>query len=69
MFVARRPDNTIYGIWVNRQWEGQEELAEDHPDILAFHVARAARTQPKPAPATLQDRIAEIERRLGIQYV
>lgn len=33
MFVARNPDGKIYGKWTVRQWEGQEELADDHPEL------------------------------------
>ena len=40
MFVGRRQDNSIYGCWTVRQFEGQEELAEDHPDLLAFLAPR-----------------------------
>lgn len=36
MFVARRPDNSIYGCWSVRQFEGQEELPDDHPDLVTF---------------------------------
>lgn len=36
MFVARHPDNSIYGLWTVRQWPGQEELADNHPDVVAF---------------------------------
>lgn len=33
MFIARNPDGTIYGKWTVKQWEGQEELPDDHPDL------------------------------------
>ena len=36
MFVGRRDDRTIYGLWSVRQWEGQDELADDHADVVAF---------------------------------
>jgi hypothetical protein len=35
MYVSRRPDNSIYGMWTVRQFEGQEELPDDHPDVIA----------------------------------
>jgi len=38
MFIGRRGDNSIYGCWTVRQWDGQEELADDHPDVVAFNV-------------------------------
>jgi hypothetical protein len=39
MFVGRRDDQTIYGAWTNRQWEGQEELSDDNPEVLAFFAS------------------------------
>ena len=36
MFVGRREDGTIYGLWTVRQWKGQEELPDDHADVVAF---------------------------------
>lgn len=36
MYVGRKEDGTIYGTWTVRQWEGQEELADDHADVVAF---------------------------------
>ena len=35
-FVARRPDTSIYGCWTVRQFDGQEELDESHPEVMAF---------------------------------
>lgn len=40
MFIARKEGGTIYGAWSCRQWEGQEELPEDHPDLVAFLAPR-----------------------------
>lgn len=40
MFIGRNQDGTIYGKWTVRQWEGQEELPDDHPDL-----------NPQPTPA------------------
>lgn len=41
MFIGRREDNTVYGCWSSRQPDDadhprQEEVADDHPDVLAF---------------------------------
>lgn len=36
MFVARNPDNSIYGLWSVRQFPGQEELPESNPEVIAF---------------------------------
>ena len=42
MFIGRRiADGSIYGCWTTRQPDdadhpGQEEVADNHPDLLAF---------------------------------
>jgi hypothetical protein len=36
MFIDRRPDRSIYGAWSVRQWQGQEELADNDPELVAF---------------------------------
>lgn len=36
MFVGRKPDLSIYGLWTVCQWPGQEELPETNPEVLAF---------------------------------
>jgi hypothetical protein len=41
MFIGKREDGTIYGCWTSRQPDDadhprQEEVPEDHPDLLAF---------------------------------
>ena len=46
MFIGRRLDNSIYGCWTSRQPDDadhprQEEVADDHPDLLAFLAPRA----------------------------
>lgn len=40
MFVARRGDGSLYGCWTVRQWPDQEEVPDDHPDIVAFLAPR-----------------------------
>jgi hypothetical protein len=42
MFIGRNPDGTIYGLWTVRQWEGHEELPDNHPDVIAGPVRTAA---------------------------
>lgn len=37
-FVGRRSDHSIYGLWTVRQFDGQEELPDDHPEVAAFRV-------------------------------
>lgn len=53
MFIGRRIDNSIYGCWTSRQPDDadhprQEEVADDHPDLLAFYAAQAAALLPSP---------------------
>jgi len=36
MFIGRRVDTSIYGLWTVRQFEGQEELPETDPEVVAF---------------------------------
>jgi hypothetical protein len=36
MFVGRRPDGAIYGLWTVRQSQGQEELLDDHAEVRSF---------------------------------
>lgn len=41
MFIGRKLNNSIYGAWTSRQPDDadhprQEEVADDHPDLLAF---------------------------------
>jgi len=62
MFVGRRPDGTIYGTWTCQQPQdadhaGIEEVADDHPDLVAF-ITRAA-SQPK--VPTLEARVVVLE--------
>lgn len=40
MFIGRRDDNSIYGCWTVRQWDGQEELPETDPAVLAFRAPK-----------------------------
>lgn len=42
-FIGRRGDNSIYGIWSVKQADGQEELPDDDPVVVAFRA-------PKPPP-------------------
>ena len=36
VFIGRREDRTIYGLWSVPQWDGQEKLADDHAEVVAF---------------------------------
>ena len=45
MFIGRRVDNSLYGCWAVRQPDDashprQEEVPDDHPDLLAFLAPR-----------------------------
>lgn len=41
MFIDRNDDGSVRNIWLVRQWPDQEELADDHPDMLALALKRA----------------------------
>lgn len=58
MFIGRRPDGTVYGAWSMKQANdeshpGLEEVAHDHPDLLAF------RDRPRRQPKTLVEQLLE----------
>ena len=41
MFIGRRADGTIYGVWSTKQpddfnHQNIEEVPDDHPDLVAF---------------------------------
>ena len=57
MFVDRNT-GVIYGTWTVRQWPGQEELPDDHPDILAFRAAIIAKLGSRNPIAMCLDYIA-----------
>lgn len=66
MFVGRNEDGSIHTVWSIRQWEGQEELADDHADVVAF----LNRTLPTPTPeqklAAAGLTVAELKQLLGL---
>lgn len=41
MFIGRKDDGTIYGMWTCRQWANQEELPDNDPAVVAFLAPRA----------------------------
>lgn len=66
MFVGRREDGSIYGLWTVRQPKDadhprMEELPDDHPDVVAF----VNRPTPQAADkvAALEARVAALEAR------
>ena len=54
MFIGRN-DGVIFGLWTVQQFEGQEELPDDHPDVIAFL---------NPPPPTQEQLAAQAEARL-----
>ena len=44
MFVSRDENGKIFGLWTTRQHPGQEELADDHADVLAALAPKPAAT-------------------------
>lgn len=45
MFIGRRKDRSIYGLWTVRQWPDQEELPDEHGDVLMFYVIQEQRNR------------------------
>jgi hypothetical protein len=48
MFIGRNLDNSLYGAWTSLQANDafhprQEEVADDHPDLLAFLAPKPPR--------------------------
>lgn len=40
MFVGRRIDGSIFGAWTVRQFEGQEELPDNAPELVSFLIPK-----------------------------
>ena len=60
IFVGRNADGTIYGLWTCGQWEDQEQLLEDDPEVIAFNAPK-----PKVKVLTLGS-IEELFKKAGI---
>lgn len=56
MYVSRRQDGTIYGAWTVRQHPGQEELADESAELVAFLTPAAPAKKP-----TLDDVLEVLE--------
>jgi hypothetical protein len=54
VFVGRREDGSIYGVWSVRQWEKQEELLQDDPEVVAFI------NRPKPGSRLSNGALADV---------
>lgn len=61
MFIGRNPDGSIYGLWTTRQFEGQEELPEDHADLVAHRAKQKAAS----INSKIKAQIAELEMKQG----
>lgn len=60
VFVGRRTNGEIYGVWTTRQWEGQEELLHDDPAVVAFHTRPPRKAdEPKPDTEILDPRLSK----------
>ena len=42
MYIGRREDGSLYGLWTVQQWEEQEWLPENHPDINRIYTVAQA---------------------------
>jgi len=54
VFVARRGDGSIYGVWTVRQFAGQEEVLADDPQVVAFM------NRPAPQPGISGNALADL---------
>lgn len=58
VFIGRREDGTIYGVWACRQWSGQEEKPENDPEVVAFRNRPVPRRgDPKPTSKIIDPRV------------
>lgn len=62
MFIGRRPDGTVYGVFMARQVNdadhpGMEEVSDTHPDVIAFRNRR----RPSQDIVPLETRLAALE--------
>lgn len=66
MFIGRKEDNPIYGLWSVRQWDGPEELPDDDAEVVAF----VNRPRPEPTPeqklAATGFTVEELKQLLGL---
>lgn len=60
VFVERNPDNQIVALYAMSQpGFAEEELADDHPDVVAFRNGEGGQSRPTVAKSTVQARIIE----------
>ena len=67
MYIGRKPDGTIYGVWSVKQpndadHPGMEEVADDHPDLIA-HLEKQAMPMANPRQAAIDAILAEMAKR------
>ena len=61
MFIGRRDDGTIYGLWTVRQWDGQEEADDDDADVVSFIAAQTAKVEEAMNKPSIEKRVAALE--------
>lgn len=60
VFVGRREDGALYGVWTVRQWEGQEEMLHDDLEIVTFQNKQPPKAgDMKPTSPIVDPRIKE----------
>jgi hypothetical protein len=63
-YIQRDENGNVIGHYACPQEYAQEEVADDHPDILAWHARKQALRQ-RPASTDLFERIAMLEEKLA----
>jgi hypothetical protein len=69
MFVQRFPNKTIQGVYANKQdGYAEEELADDHPDVVAFLAPKVEAPIHSLVEQILAspDDLAELKKALGL---
>lgn len=66
MFVGRNDDGSIYGTWTVCQWDGQEELPDDHADVVAFQNRAPAELTAEQKLESLGITVGDLKKLLGI---
>lgn len=62
MFIGRRQDGSIYGLWTVKQWDGQEELPDGAAEVVAFVDAQKMRmVAAQERTKALEDRVTALE--------
>lgn len=67
MFVGRNEDDSIYGLWTVRQWAGQEELPDDHEEVVEFLNWEPPERTPAQKLAAVGLSVEELKTLLGVE--